>query len=230
VPVRAVLPSPPGPKPGGSGLDSSLGVQRSPLRRYKCCASTPGSAEAFPLARRRQPPNSFRPCRSTRLRRFTPLSTVQVYCTLQPAMGFAMFLAQSLRLGPKALVARLLHPRWRRPFEAFPSLVAVPCRHGLCPLAVPCRFCGLSARVATCVRPVRRVGQPQGLEPPSSPLLRLSVAAMSPLDAPLGFESFQGKRTSVASSPEGPSAPLPSRKPRLGRQVRHRQRDFPFDG
>jgi hypothetical protein len=84
--------------PGWSGLDSSHGVQRSPLRRYKCCASTPGAAEAAPSARRRQPPSSFRPCRSTRLRRFTPLSTLQVYCTLQPAMGFAMFLSLSLSL------------------------------------------------------------------------------------------------------------------------------------
>jgi hypothetical protein len=131
-----------------SGLDSSLGVQRSPLRRYECCASTPGWAEARPLARRRQPPSSFRPCRSTRLRRFSPLSTLQVYCTLQPAMGFAMFLGLSLPRCPKAAVARSLHPRWRRPFGAFPSLTAAPCHHGPCPLAVPRRLAGRSVRVA----------------------------------------------------------------------------------
>jgi hypothetical protein len=84
-----------------SGLDSSHGVQRSPLRRYKRCASTPGSAEAVPSARRHQPPSSFRPCRSTRLRRFPPLSALQVYCTLQPAMGFAMFLGQGPRERPE---------------------------------------------------------------------------------------------------------------------------------
>jgi hypothetical protein len=129
------------------GRDSSHGVQRSPLRRYKCCASTP-RWENHLSARRRQPLCLFRPCRSTRLRRFTPLNTLQVYCTLQPAMGFAMFLALLPPLDPKAVRWRWLHPRWRIPFEAFPSLVAVPCHHGLGPLAVGHRFGECSARVA----------------------------------------------------------------------------------
>jgi len=33
----------------------------------------------------------FRSCRSSRLQRFTPRIALQVYCTLQPIMGFAMF-------------------------------------------------------------------------------------------------------------------------------------------
>lgn len=37
----------------------------------------------------------FRPCRSTRLRRFAPHPTPQVSCTLQPVMGFAVFQAAS---------------------------------------------------------------------------------------------------------------------------------------
>jgi hypothetical protein len=67
--------------------------------------------------------------------------------------GSPCFWVRSLPRYPKAAVARQPHPRWRRPFEAFPSLVAVPCHHGLCPLAVPCRFAVLSARVAACFRP-----------------------------------------------------------------------------
>ena len=78
-------------------LDSSLGVhQRSPLRQYRCRVSTPGWAEARPSARSCQTPDAFRPCRSSRLRRFTPLDTLQVCCTLHPAMGFAKFPVCSL--------------------------------------------------------------------------------------------------------------------------------------
>jgi hypothetical protein len=81
-----------GPKALPSALDSSLGVhQRSPLRQYRCRESSPGRAEARPSARSCQTPDAFRPCRSSRLRRFTPLDTLQVYCTLHPAMGFAKF-------------------------------------------------------------------------------------------------------------------------------------------
>jgi hypothetical protein len=78
-------------------LDSSLGVhQRSPLRQYRCRASTPGRAEARLSARSCQTPDAFRPCRSSRLRRLTPLDTLQVCCTLHPAMGFAKFRVCSL--------------------------------------------------------------------------------------------------------------------------------------
>ena len=61
--------------------------------------------------------------------------------------------------------------RWRRPSEAFPSLVAVPCHHGLSPLAVEMRF-PLAVRLC-CHRVVagfRHASRPQGLEPPRSPL------------------------------------------------------------
>jgi hypothetical protein len=61
--------------------------------------------------------------------------------------------------------------RWRRPFEAFPSLVAVPCHHGLSLLAVGRPF-PLAVR-RCCHRVVagfRDCPRPQGLEPPESPL------------------------------------------------------------
>jgi hypothetical protein len=38
-------------------------------------------------------PNMFRPCRSSRLRRFAPHTASQVCCTLQPVIGFAWFRA-----------------------------------------------------------------------------------------------------------------------------------------
>jgi hypothetical protein len=89
-------------------LDYSLGVhQRSPLRQYRCRASSPGRAEARPSARSCHAPNMFRPCRSSRLRRFTPLDTQQVCCTLHPALGFATFpvcfLSFARRLGAGGL-------------------------------------------------------------------------------------------------------------------------------
>jgi len=69
----------------------------------------------------------FRSCRSSRLQRFPPqrspcedLGDLQVCCTLQPAVGFAMFPS----CAHLAMTTRL--PRWRRPFEAFPSPVAFP--------------------------------------------------------------------------------------------------------
>jgi hypothetical protein len=45
----------------------------------------------WPSARSCHTPDSFRPCRSSRLRRFAPLNTLQVYCTLHPTMGFTTF-------------------------------------------------------------------------------------------------------------------------------------------
>ena len=38
-----------------------------------------------------QPPRSFRPCRSSRLRRFTPRTPLRVCCAPQPVIGFAAF-------------------------------------------------------------------------------------------------------------------------------------------
>ena len=47
--------------------------------------------ERRPSARDCHVPNSFRPCRSSRLRRFSPRFALQVCCTLLPALGFATF-------------------------------------------------------------------------------------------------------------------------------------------
>jgi len=46
---------------------------------------------AHPSSRSCQTPRAIRPCRSSRLRRFTPCDSLQVYCTLQPVLRFAPF-------------------------------------------------------------------------------------------------------------------------------------------
>ena len=51
--------------------------------------------------------NTFRPCRSSRLRRFAPRETPQVYCTLLPAMGFESFPASP----PASSFATFRRPR-----------------------------------------------------------------------------------------------------------------------
>lgn len=90
--------------------DSSLGVVIDPpLHRLGCLVSTPGGTAApkschlvssrgnrlddaeSPSVRGCHLPDTFRPCRSSRLRRFAPPCTLQVCCALLPIMGFAMF-------------------------------------------------------------------------------------------------------------------------------------------
>ena len=92
----------------GGGL-LSWGCQSSPLHRHGCLVSTPGivaapksrfpadprgnlpSCAPLPSVRSCHAPNSFRPCRSSRLRRLSPPGTFQVCCALKPIMGFATF-------------------------------------------------------------------------------------------------------------------------------------------
>jgi hypothetical protein len=71
----------------------SWGSQRSPLYRSQYAASSPNtSPEGNVLsARGCQASHTGRPRRFTRPRRFAPLHTLQVYCTLLPVVGFATF-------------------------------------------------------------------------------------------------------------------------------------------
>jgi hypothetical protein len=63
--------------------------------------------------------SAFRPCRSSRLRRFTPHAASRVYCTPQPTMGSAWFRAdRRQRRRPTLLTGAT-------PLEAFPSAAAV---------------------------------------------------------------------------------------------------------
>ena len=81
--------------------DSSLGVvQRFPSVDISAArplpAPRPRERGQSPSARGCHTPNSFRPCRSSRLRRFSPRFALQVCCTLQPTMGFTTFPLTSL--------------------------------------------------------------------------------------------------------------------------------------
>lgn len=125
-------------------------IQRSPLHRQKQPASTPGLAEANPSAGRRQSTCMFRPCRSTRLRRFTPLAALQAYCILQSIMGFATFQTSARKL-PSSSVAQTL-----RSFSLSDRQTALP-------RSFPSRRCLRHLlRVATFLAPEPR---PQGFKP-----------------------------------------------------------------
>jgi hypothetical protein len=69
----------------------------------------PASGSSLPSARGRQVPCSFRPCRSSRLRRLSPRNALQVCCTLQPTMGFATFQVQLST--PDHAATQPRHPR-----------------------------------------------------------------------------------------------------------------------
>jgi len=81
-----------------------------------------------------QPSGKFHPCRSSRLRRFTPLRTLQAYFILQTIMGFAVFRApcpgvHELRwLGLPTDLMRLgqgTHPQQRDTLRSFSLLHSV---------------------------------------------------------------------------------------------------------
>lgn len=115
--------------------NSSLGVRRTTPPPTTLPEFTPERAVARPSVVRVQAVHSFRPCRSTRLRRLTPLAAAQVCCTLQPVMGSAVF--QSRVLSTKVLNATVAgFPLRRLPFEAFPLQTAVTRHRVRCPRAV----------------------------------------------------------------------------------------------
>jgi len=99
-------------------------------------------------------------------------------------------------------------PLWRRPYEAFPSSAAWPCRHRATPFrmrsrsptGVPSRRSSRARyRVATVRFSARR---PQGFLPPRSPLRARDVAAARPLDAPLGFGSTRSDAAARFAPPD----------------------------
>jgi hypothetical protein len=114
--------------------------------------------------------------------------------------------------------------RWRMPFEAFPSLVAVPCHHGLCPLAVGCRFREPSPRVAVRFRFVFPAPPTSGLcstresvatVPALPPRLRsLLPWAWILSDCDAASRAFEPRRAESASAftvtPEGVTGPTPA--------------------
>lgn len=168
-----------------------LGFSKTPLRRVLILASTP---ERSPALRskvanlRRVPPLPFFPastvCSARRL---------QVCCTLLPILGFTSF-------GRLSTLSREQgHPRCL-PFEAFLLFH----RRTASPRPLPSR-CSVHLLVDKEDEP-----QPQGLSLRKSPHLTADVAADRGWNAPLGFSSQVGSRTSRlrASPREGPESGL----------------------
>lgn len=165
-------------------LDSSLGVhQRTPLRRHKCVASTPGWPKptfgaSLPTSR------AFRPCRSSRLRRLPPLHIPQVCCTLQPTMGFAQF-----RAGPRGCKAvRIGPPLERGTLRSFHRLDSLAASPGL-PLFTAVRpFSSLLLRAhRTLLHGQLPVPRPQGFAPSRKSVTTRSCCHERPPDAPMGL-------------------------------------------
>lgn len=121
------------------GSSSSPGVfQRRPSIEKRSARPLPSG---HPLFGPRLPPScSFRPCRSSRLRRLPPRASSQVCCTLHPILGFGAFQAPPLANISRCRARSLPSPAPRfTPFRAFPSPTAVPRHRGPCPLTVRAR-------------------------------------------------------------------------------------------
>jgi len=104
-----------------------------------------------------QSPCLFRPCRSSRLRRFSPCNPSQVCFTLQPVLRFAPFPIFGV-IAPACLHAVRPTPRSSpaapcscTPSRAFPSTSAVPRHRGPCLLTVLPGLKALSSSVESVV-------------------------------------------------------------------------------
>jgi hypothetical protein len=186
-----------------------LGLSMIAPPSKSCTASTPGRTLApksrlvdptpegassrrtrvRPSARRCQPPDSFRPCRSSRLRRLAPLCTSQVFCALLPTMGFATFHDPS---NASHGSARKEHPhaRLRR---SSGEVLSCRRRH-----SAPLSTSGEVGRLAVCGIRLTRLGvrspvapHPSKLFPRRQPCHVTVVVALSPLNpgfaAPFGL-------------------------------------------
>lgn len=159
-----------GPRPRRASLhtkDSSLEIH--PFRPAIDTNRTRSLRRQLPAPSTRvsHDPDTFRPCRSSRLRRFTPRSIVRVYCAPQPIMGFAEFPGhphEARSPFPTARCPSKLSPRWQ---AAWPRRSLTPSD------AVQARRLGLRALLRHQVR----------CAPQSCPC--------DAPDAPVGFSTFR---------------------------------------
>jgi len=130
---------------------------------------------AHPSSRSCQTPRAIRPCRSSRLRRFTPCDPLQVYCTLQPVLRFAPFQIASVIAPARLRAVRptlLILPGsavFLHTLQSFPLVV----RRTASPRPLPSR---------------RLFMRPQGFARPTSPLSFPGVATRP--DPLLSWASF----------------------------------------
>lgn len=75
----------------------SWGSSKIPIHRHHHRSPLPNEPSPVLRCAACQAVHSFRPCRSTRLRRFPPPVASQVCCTLQPIIGFAVFQSTRVR-------------------------------------------------------------------------------------------------------------------------------------
>lgn len=148
--------------------DYSHGVrQRTPLHRHDHWSPLPGEPSPTVRCTACQAVHSFRPCRSTRLRRFAPPVASQVCCTLQPIMGFAVFRCPRARHECRARRSRT-SPLRR---YALRSLSLASSQHAS-PRLLPSRRCSPWTDRAPLarVRAITSITRPQGLAPLAKPL------------------------------------------------------------
>jgi len=156
-------------------LGSSHGVYSkitSPPTSMLCVHSRLPEARILPN------PCTFRPCRSSRLRRFTPHCTLRVCCTPLPTMRFTWFYADRR---PKPTPDT---PPGASPFGAFPSRsVRTPSQHRINPTPSPKSYPLSSLSFGTEIPPHATTGSC----PSSSPLSPVRVATNIRLVTPMGF-------------------------------------------
>jgi hypothetical protein len=153
---------------------------RTPLMGFIGCSPPPTQALRVHFARPKpwsarscQAPHAFRPCRFSRLRRFSPRCTLRVCCASLPVMGFAPFPGPV----PKH-VALSLERHTLRSISLFSSLTSSPgfplftSDRALSPLCLHRPAAPRFRQASLCTSP-----RPQGFAPLKSPLRRTNVAA-----------------------------------------------------
>jgi len=143
--------TPPLRRPSGSARYPRPSTDRS---RPLVSGSSPGVPQRSPLHRhhRVRPlsvargsglphPNTFRPCRSSRLRRLPPHTASRVCCTPQPVMGFARF--------PAGGSARADSQTFPRAFRSPSKLFTIPAG-GLSPGSLPPRRWSVEPQSENC--------------------------------------------------------------------------------
>jgi len=174
--------------------DSSHGVH------LRCPSAAQNDARPLPADRSRPStwrchlPGSFRPCRFSRLRRFTPSTAPRVCCAPLTAVGFALLQELTVRLLSVVSQLRSRKRNTLRSVSLIDSLPASPETPGGSSTpqchALSSFQPASSTRTRVATRPEESaVSRPQGFEPSQNPLPLTRVATGDWLDAPMGFWS-----------------------------------------